>query len=203
MQRNKLIYSLADAALVVGSGLNKGGTWAGAVEQLDKLRLLPFMYAAQVKQKKAGSAGKRRITLAKPQDVDSFDAVFDVSLAIFMLPTSNHSLFVRESAPHINQKIQMKLPAFRQATVRPPLRSWQRNRKSVGNLVAEVRKLLTQHEMPYERYQVATELQVSMLRPKWLRRLLEEGVVEKRSKPISYVVKQASLFEQGTPTDDV
>jgi DNA processing protein len=30
MQRNKLIYALADASLVVSSDLNKGGTWAGA-----------------------------------------------------------------------------------------------------------------------------------------------------------------------------
>jgi DNA processing protein len=41
MQRNKLIYVLADAALVVSSDYEKGGTWAGAVEQLDKLRLVP------------------------------------------------------------------------------------------------------------------------------------------------------------------
>lgn len=41
MQRNKLIYALADASLVVSSDLNKGGTWAGAVEQLDKLKFVP------------------------------------------------------------------------------------------------------------------------------------------------------------------
>jgi len=34
MQRNKLVYALADAALVVGAEPRKGGTWAGAVEQL-------------------------------------------------------------------------------------------------------------------------------------------------------------------------
>ena len=41
MQRNKLIYALADAALVVNAEINKGGTWAGATEQLEKLRLTP------------------------------------------------------------------------------------------------------------------------------------------------------------------
>ena len=41
MQRNKVIYALADAGLVVNSDLGKGGTWAGAVEQLGKARLLP------------------------------------------------------------------------------------------------------------------------------------------------------------------
>ncbi len=41
MQRNKLIYALADAALVVNSDHGHGGTWAGATEQLDKLRFVP------------------------------------------------------------------------------------------------------------------------------------------------------------------
>jgi len=41
MQRNKLIYALADAALVVSSDCGKGGTWAGAVEQLEKLSFVP------------------------------------------------------------------------------------------------------------------------------------------------------------------
>ncbi len=40
MARNKLIYALADAGLVIESGYGKGGTWTGAVEQLDRLRLL-------------------------------------------------------------------------------------------------------------------------------------------------------------------
>ena len=41
MQRNKLIYALSDAALIVSSDYETGGTWAGAVEQLDKLKLVP------------------------------------------------------------------------------------------------------------------------------------------------------------------
>jgi hypothetical protein len=42
MQRNKQIYALADFGLVVSSGFNEGGTWAGAVEQLEKLHLAPL-----------------------------------------------------------------------------------------------------------------------------------------------------------------
>ena len=41
MQRNKLIYALSDAALVVDSDRGRGGTWAGATEQLEKLRFVP------------------------------------------------------------------------------------------------------------------------------------------------------------------
>lgn len=36
MSRNKLIYALADFAVVVASDLEKGGTWAGAIENLRK-----------------------------------------------------------------------------------------------------------------------------------------------------------------------
>ncbi len=42
MQRNKLIYALADAALVVNSDQGKGGTWAGAIEQVEKLHFVPL-----------------------------------------------------------------------------------------------------------------------------------------------------------------
>ena len=41
MERNKPIYALADAALVVNSDLGHGGTWAGATGQLAKLRYVP------------------------------------------------------------------------------------------------------------------------------------------------------------------
>ena len=34
MERNKQIYALADAALVVNSDYGQGGTWAGATQQL-------------------------------------------------------------------------------------------------------------------------------------------------------------------------
>jgi predicted Rossmann fold nucleotide-binding protein DprA/Smf involved in DNA uptake len=52
MQRNKLIYALADAALIVNSDYEKGGTWAGAVEQLERLRFGPVYVRAN------GSTGK-------------------------------------------------------------------------------------------------------------------------------------------------
>ena len=55
MQRNKLIYALADAALVVSSDLNKGGTWAGAVEQLDKLKFVPVYVRS--------TASRRRVSM--------------------------------------------------------------------------------------------------------------------------------------------
>ena len=41
MQRNKIIYALADAALVVTADFEKGGTWTGAIEQFERFRFVP------------------------------------------------------------------------------------------------------------------------------------------------------------------
>ena len=42
MQRNKVVYALSDAALVVTSDFEKGGTWTGAIEQLERFRFVPI-----------------------------------------------------------------------------------------------------------------------------------------------------------------
>jgi len=57
MQRNKIIYALADAALVVTADFQKGGTWTGAIEQLEKLHFVPVF------ARNGASAGKGNIAL--------------------------------------------------------------------------------------------------------------------------------------------
>jgi predicted Rossmann fold nucleotide-binding protein DprA/Smf involved in DNA uptake len=41
MQRNKVVYALADAGLVVTADFEKGGTWTGAIEQLERFHFVP------------------------------------------------------------------------------------------------------------------------------------------------------------------
>src|SRR5258708_80424 len=43
MDRNKLLYGLSDAALVVASSADSGGTWAGATEALQHGRVRVFV----------------------------------------------------------------------------------------------------------------------------------------------------------------
>ena len=66
MQRNKQIYALADAALVVSSDYEKGGTWAGAVEQLEKLRLVPVYVRSNGETGKGLEALRRKGALPWP-----------------------------------------------------------------------------------------------------------------------------------------
>lgn len=82
MQRNKLIYALSDVSLVVNTDLNKGGTWAGAIEQLDKLKFVP-VYVRSTGETSSGIdalRGKGAIPWPNPQDADAFKAVFDVAI---------------------------------------------------------------------------------------------------------------------------
>lgn len=82
MQRNKLIYALADAALVVSSDFNKGGTWAGAVEQLDKFKFVRVFVRSTGEVSVGLDALRKKGALPwpNPQDVDSFAEVFDVQM---------------------------------------------------------------------------------------------------------------------------
>ena len=77
MQRNKLIYALADASLVVCADLKKGGTWAGASEQLDKLKLVPVYVRSTGELSPALDALRRKGALPwpNPQDSDAFQTV--------------------------------------------------------------------------------------------------------------------------------
>jgi DNA processing protein len=70
MQRNKLIYAFADAALVVSSDYEKGGTWAGAIEQLHKLRLVPVFVRSTDPSSKGLEALARKGALPWPNPED-------------------------------------------------------------------------------------------------------------------------------------
>jgi DNA processing protein len=79
MQRNKLIYALADVALVVNSDLNKGGTWTGAIEQLERLRLVP-VFVRTAGAPSAGLEALRKhgaLEWPEPDDVPAFNAIFE------------------------------------------------------------------------------------------------------------------------------
>jgi DNA processing protein len=83
-QRNKQIYALADTALVVSASFKKGGTWAGAVEQLDKLNFVPVY----VRSTGAPSAGldalcaKGAVPWPDPQDAEAFRKVFHADVPV-------------------------------------------------------------------------------------------------------------------------
>jgi len=94
MQRNKVIYALADAALVVNADAGKGGTWDGATENLEKRRLVP------VYVRSTGDASKALDALQKkgarpwpnPEEPEALRAVLENTPAASSAPPGQSEL---------------------------------------------------------------------------------------------------------------
>lgn len=73
MQRNKLIYALNDATLVVNSDYETGGTWSGAIEQLEKYHF-GVVYVRDDETSKGLSALRLKGALpwTDPTEIDEF-----------------------------------------------------------------------------------------------------------------------------------
>lgn len=69
MDRNKYIYALSSAGLVMNADLEKGGTWSGAVEILEKLRFTPLYVRTTDKPNKALEALKNKGAMSWPKDI--------------------------------------------------------------------------------------------------------------------------------------
>jgi len=186
MQRNKLIYALSDAAFVVNSDYEKGGTWAGAVEQLEKLRFVPVYVRSNGKTGKGLEALRRKGALPWPNP-ETPDALAEV-LAVGMSPRraapgqtelfssireEPEQVYIPQSSVSINES-----PTGLSAE--PPL-------TPADELFATVRELLGKMETPTTDAEVASDLGVSKTQAKeWLQRLVQEGVWEKYARPVRY-----------------
>lgn len=187
MQRNKLIYALADVALVVSSDYEKGGTWAGAIEQLEKLRLVPVYVRSNGEAGKGLEALRRKGALPWPNP-DTPEA-FVEALAVHAHPQSDmpdqtQMSFSTAKEPAQQYEARSEAP---QTDMPPPSPSAAALTTPAEELFATVRSLLEQMDTPKTDAEVAAELNVSKSQAKeWLQRLVEEGVLERLSKPTRY-----------------
>ena len=181
MQRNKLIYALADAGLVIDSAHNEGGTWAGAVEQLDKLRLVP-VYTRSEGEIGAGLEGLRRKgaspwpnpetpsefweALAGMQPNTQSDFLLDEGIAV----ESDKGNTVRHTAPLLSEV---------------PLASLETPAETIFAMVEE---LIGGMSSPVTESEVAELLQIEKKQATaWLNRLVQEGKYQKKNRPSRYV----------------
>lgn len=232
MQRNKLIYALAEAALVVSSDLEKGGTWSGATEQLDKFRFVP-VYVRSTGEKSEGLDAlqkKGALPWPNPQDEDSFNetlsnsppncvpaqqaslaltddtpvdetpivvtmhqdvatapkSVSESSAPADFVPDNNASTAHSEEASPVaagRPSGQAKAPT--QSAPAPADILFDAVRRAIQQILKE----------PLKDTEVASALGVSKAQTNaWLKRLEEDGMVEKRSKPVRYELRRRDPF---------
>ena len=78
MARNRSIYCLADTAVVISSTPNKGGTWNGAIEDLEA-RWVPLWVRQSDEENSGNSELIERGGCRLPEDLSSLSALFDDS----------------------------------------------------------------------------------------------------------------------------
>lgn len=198
MQRNKLIYALANAALVVSSDYEKGGTWAGAVEQLDKLHFVPLYVRSSGKLGKGLNALQRKGALPWPNPTtpEEFAETLVVEIANGeMAPMQDELRFVAKEPPSpdyvpLSEATESQSASTSQLDAPAP--------DLAGELFAKVREILLRLPGSQSDSEVATMLNVSKSQAKeWLERSVKEGWIEKRGKPARYIVqprRQPDLF---------
>ena len=217
MERNKLIYALADSSLVVNSDKNKGGTWAGAIEQLEKFNFVP-VFIRSTGEYSSGLEGlqkKGALPWPNPQDVDSFDEVFNVVAPahtitsqielspfqneISLYPKDNSMMLTECSSPthtslsKANQRILSNKIISDVLPRTPEVADLEPSEVLFSTVCTIIQQLL---KTPMKDNEVAAALGVSNAQTKiWLNRMVEENRLEKLLKPVRFVIKAPSLFK--------
>lgn len=192
MQRNKLIYALADAALVVTSDFEKGGTWAGAIEQLERLRFVPVFIRNGANSGKGNAALLHRGGTPWPNPQNAHElgrTLIAAAESIVAEPKQDTLPFtLREEpsaymAPPRDESIQAQTapdqPAVGDTKPLPEAELFSTVRDILRRELAEAR---TEEE-------IATLLSVTKPQAKiWLARLVAEALIEKvkKTKPLRF-----------------
>jgi predicted Rossmann fold nucleotide-binding protein DprA/Smf involved in DNA uptake len=215
MQRNKIIYALADAALVVSAEFEKGGTWAGATEQLQKYRFIP-VYVRSTGDSSRGIEALRSMGAKpwpEPQNSEQFMAVFDAVAPKALhqkLPFPSATSVLGHEMPESKNGVGTSTIADQTAEIPASELSSERNSADLRGgadhneqlgpaqtLMNSVRHILVDMlKSPKNDAEIASILQVSKPQMKqWLDALVKEGTLEKRKKkPVRYALKQKTLL---------
>lgn len=198
MRRNALIYALADAALVVNSDLEKGGTWAGATEQLERFHFVS-VYVRSTGELGDGIRallGKGALSWPNPTDAAAFEATLRAS-------------------PEPKHQGQNELPfdeaanAARSASAAPPvpITSSEPAANGTSSLAAELflkfRDLVIRMlAAPMEERDISATLQLTENQTReWLERLILEGLVRRQSQSRYEIAIERPLAVWATEPD--
>lgn len=187
MQRNKAIYALADAGLVVTSDFNKGGTWTGAIEQLERLQLVPLFICNGPESGEGSAALIDRGGIPWPEPKESQELLAAIAQAVednAMQPRFEQlGLKVGEDSatysepPAEGEKAPIEVPDTME-----DLNPADRLMEAVSAIILDFL------EEPTKPDDLATILNISKTQLNtWLKQLLEDQHIKKLSKPVRYV----------------
>jgi predicted Rossmann fold nucleotide-binding protein DprA/Smf involved in DNA uptake len=206
MERNKLLYGLSDAALVVASAADSGGTWAGATEALQHGRVKVFVKSTGVvapgnpKLVRMGGIPFPEepwtdlgVLLTAPEDKNG--KLFSPT------PTVPASTERAEDAPVITTEAVSPTaleiaPAEEQANAPAALAKGEPTSDAYTLVVDAILTLLKE---PQADEWLAERMCVRLAQVKdWLDRGVREGKIVKLKKPVRYVTHTPTLFSMAS-----
>lgn len=188
MARNKLIYALSDYSLVVSSEFNKGGTWAGAVEELNRENAIPVFVRAG---ENIPLGNKRLLELGAvewPNEVSSYNLKSQLDELL------THSIKKYNKRKDLNLFNMDELSTSRVdqiETIQNEYISVDHDENMLSqNLIynAVLPILLSQLESASTIDELIKTLNVSKTQLEiWLVQAIEDGLIKKLSKPSRYI----------------
>lgn len=185
MGRNKYIYALSDYALVISCAVEKGGTWAGAMETLAKIQNVPVLVRIQ------GNVPLGNQELIKKGAIPFPEFTGNSVLKEILMGAS-----AELKAELKSEEAQVDLPKREEKS-----QDHSSSRLSVHSKPKDIYEavlpfMLEELEQPKDDKSLAEclDVQVGQIRV-WLNRAVREEKVIKHSKPVTYEVnRNENLF---------
>jgi len=210
MGRNKLIYAMSDYGLVVSAEHKKGGTWAGAEEELKREDALTVFVRGgnDVPQGNSKLLGLGAISWPDSIDRNNFRQQLHDLTVNFQdnRPKKNPCLFdfqaVQETAPAeepptVTEVVEEKPTiAEPEPVVEPEVKTTE---CPVSIYQAVLPAILNKLDSPATAEEVAEALDVNKTQLNaWLKKVVDDGYAKKLSRPVRYVaLKKHKIAQQG------
>ncbi len=207
MGRNKLIYAMSDYGLVVSAEYKKGGTWAGAEEELKRENALPVF----VRTGNVVPTGNRKLldlgAISWPDSIDKNNFVqhlndlvsksqnnrLEKEPDLFDLQTSHEPCSAEEPLPAGDHKDELQL-------IGKPVDQKRELPASIYEAVLPV--ILTKLGSPLTPSELAESLEVNKKQlDAWLKKIVEDGHARKLFRPVRYVAIHDNMTQQGAAPD--
>lgn len=201
MSRNKLIYAMADYGLVVSAEHKKGGTWAGATEELKRVNPKPVFVRTGNNVPLGNSKLLELGAIAWPQNIEKDT----LKQKLAELATNNQpQKLVKQPTLFdiIENKEEPPKKTKQDYNVKPVdggkifvEESPEEKPTSIYDAVLPV--ILDKTEIPISTDELAELLDVSKSQlNKWLKKAVEDGSIQKYSRPVRYQTLKKNKVQQ-------
>ena len=213
MGRNKLIYAMSDYSLVISAEHKKGGTWAGAEEELKRENARPVFVRAGNDVPQGNNKLLDLGAIAWPSSIDDNNLREQLNdLAInnqSQEKVKQQSLFdiqaAQETAPVEELPLLTKVEEEKSTT--SGQKSFVEHEVKIPGCPATIYQavlplILKVLDRPATAAELAKMLDVNKVQLNvWLKKAVEEGCLKKLNRPVRYEVVKSERAQQGAVLD--